>query len=171
MSYKSLGKLDPSLYGEKVIDPQRSLEQIAQMVPLSRDYQKCLVANGGAITFGQGAIFKTVEPSPLNDKRGYQSLEVMYGPGEAENSILAEYARYADELPHGFVPIGETPGGNLVCLNEQGMVYLWDHEEPGDNASWLICGDIDSFMNSLGPDDAPLELDGGIIGSESWLDL
>jgi hypothetical protein len=40
VSYESLSKLDPSLYGEKVIDPRPSLKQIARMVPLSQDDQR-----------------------------------------------------------------------------------------------------------------------------------
>ncbi|WP_339527211.1 SMI1/KNR4 family protein [Pseudomonas sp. EA_35y_Pfl2_R111] len=56
---------------------------------------------------------------------------------ETDESIEYNYEVYtlAKRLPENILPIGEDPGGNLICLSFQGedagKVYFWDHEQEG----------------------------------------
>ena len=116
------------MLGEETADLDSALKATENLMPVPDSYREVLTTFGGAIVFDNGARFTTDEPSPLNDKNGYQSLEVIYGLGSGKHSIEHQIARYEGELPPSFVPIGEAPGGNLVCVNGTGTVFLWDHE-------------------------------------------
>jgi len=171
MAFDKLSQLGPRLLGEKSSDLEGAIKSAEQVLPISDSYREILLAFGGAVIFENGAQFKSDEPSPLNDKNGLQRLEVLYGLGNAENSIERETLRYHGELPTSFVPIGESSGGNLICVDGDGAVHLWDHESQRDEGTWRIAASIDEFVNRLEPDDSEIGSTEGIIESESFLDF
>ena len=119
-------------FGEVVSDPSATLDQIEGLFPLTGGIRSVLTTFNGPIVFEKGAKFTSVEPSPLSDVDGYQGLEMIYGLGTGANSILKQTATYSDQLPPSHFPIGEAPGGNLICVNTRGGVYFWNHESPED---------------------------------------
>ena len=165
-------ELKPELFGEKADDVDASLKSLERTIPLSDSYRQVLLTFGGAIYFYKIVVFKSDEPSPLNDKDGYQALDILYGLGNGENSIEQKIEQYEGELPPSFAPIGEAPGGNLICMNDAGAVYLWDHESPrGGKEVWRIAESMDDFLGRLKLDNSPPVNTDGIIESESWLDI
>lgn len=130
-----------------------------------------MLAFGGAVVVDNGAKFKSDEQSPLNGKDGYRNLEVLYGLGKGKDSIEANVARYAGELPESFVPIGELAGGNLICVDGDGAVQMWDHESPRNGETWRVAPSVDEFLKRLEPDDSGIGSTEGIIESESFLDF
>lgn len=171
MAFDNLSQLGPRLLGEKTADLQLAINSLAQIIPMSVSYRETLLGFGGAVIFENGAKFTCDERSPLNGKDGFQRLEVLYGLGNAENSIEEEASRYAGELPASFVPVGESSGGNLVCVDDNGVVHLWDHESQRNERTWRIADSVDEFLKRLEPDDSRIGSTEGIIESESFLDF
>ncbi len=148
-----------------------SLRQIEAVMPVSKDYRALLSEFNGPVVFDKGAKFTSDEPSPLNDSEGYQGLEVLYGLGTGKDTVLGQLARYRDSLPPGVVPVGEAPGGNLVCVDKSGVVLFWDHESPIDGKLWRVAAALDDFINTLTPDDDAVGPTDGVVESESFLDF
>jgi hypothetical protein len=159
------------VFGQRVPDVVSALESLNRIVPLSPFHRAVLAGIGGPVVFDKGARFTTDESSPLNDKRGWQCLEILYGPGDAKYSVQSQASRYTGELPPRFVPIGGAPGGNLICVNSAGGVFLWNHEGPRDESPCRIAEDVDQFLTRLEPDEPQLGDTDGIKESESFLDF
>lgn len=171
MASGKLSKLGPRLLDEKSRGLERAIKSAEQVLPSAGSYRELLLTFGGAVVFDNGAKFTSDEKSPLNDKDGYQSLEVLYGVGNGKNSIEQKTAQYAGELPTSFVPIGESSGGNLICVDGDGAVHLWDHESQRNERTWRIATSIDEFVSRLEPEDSKSGSTEGIIESESFLDF
>jgi hypothetical protein len=141
------------LFGEKAIDVDAAIKSVEALLPMSDRYRELLVRFGGAIMFENGAKFIPDERSPLDGKDGYQSLDILYGLGSGRDSIERYAATYEGEVPPSFVPIGGAPGGNQICMDSQGAIYLWDHESNRDEGFWRIAASMDAFLDRLEPDD------------------
>jgi hypothetical protein len=171
MAHEKLSQLGARLLGEKPSDLELAIKSAERVLPMSDSYREMLLTFGGAVVFDNGAKFTSDEQSPLNDKDGYQSLEVLFGLGNGKNSVEHKIAQYADELPASFVPIGEASGGNLICVGSDGAVHLWDHESQRNEGTWRIATSVDEFLRRLEPDDSGIGSTEGIIESESFLDF
>lgn len=171
MNSEQLTRLGARLFGGRVADADVAIRAIADRIPQCAGLCATLSKFGGAIVFDNGAKFMTDEPSPLNDEHGYQSLEILFGPGDGKYSIEHQTARYAGEVPAAMVPIGEAPGGNLVCVDQDGAVYLWNHQSARDENLCRVAGNLDECLNRLEPDDSELGDTSGIQDSESYLDF
>lgn len=72
--------------------------------------------------------FKPIEPSPLTTNEGKQFFDGFYGL----NSLSEEIECYESRIPNSIIPIGECPGGNLICLGVKGItlgkIFFWNHE-------------------------------------------
>ena len=106
--------------GRTADDVGAALNAIQQLTPLPDSYRELLMRFRGPIVFDNGARFTSDEPSPLNDKNGFQSLELLYGVGGGQYSVEQKIRQYEGELPAGFIPVGEAPSGNLLCVDESG---------------------------------------------------
>ena len=171
MIHDIVAQLGARLLGEKAADLDSALKSVERMLPASDRYREMLMAFGGAVVFDKGAKFTSDVRSPLNHKDGRQSLEVLYGLGSGKHSIEYQAARYENELPTSFVPIGEAPGGNLICVDNGGIVYLWDHESHPDEGLWRVSSSLDAFIGRLEPDDSGIGSTKDIVESESFLDF
>lgn len=94
---------------------------------------------------------------------GYQEegIEYFFGLNVAKGNDLKEQVLiFKGRIPHNFIPIGDAPCGNLVCLavlgENYGKVYYWDHneeaedgEEPSNDNVYLIANSFEEFINSL----------------------
>lgn len=82
-------------------------------------------------------------------------VEVFLGVGpDSEYDIQATREGLSGRLPDHFLPIAESPGGQ-ICLSlsgsDRGKVYWWGLESArgSDEPPLLVADDFDSFMNSL----------------------
>jgi len=86
-------------------------------------------------------------------------LGAMYGISDDADGVnlYSAYEDQQEDVPPGFVPIGEDPGGNLLLLattgDNVGAVYFWDRigflaERTGKRLFW-ISGNFDDFLRSL----------------------
>ncbi len=79
--------------------------------------------------------------------------------GENYNDLKWNYEVYKDRIPKGFFPIGNDPGGNLICIDVKGdqSVYFWDHEReeqpPSRSNIYKIADSFEGFLALLKPDE------------------
>jgi len=49
------------------------------------------------------------------------------------NDLVRQIGEHEGMIPKGYLPIGESPGGDVFCLSlknpTEGAVFHWDHEE------------------------------------------
>ncbi len=171
MANEHISKLGAKLLGQKSNDLEEAIKSAERVVPMTPNYREILLEFGGAIWFDHGARYKPHTPNPFTKKDGYNNLEILFGLGNDKNSIEQKASQYKDELPPSFVPIGESSGGNLVCVNSDASVHLWDHESQRNEGTWRIAASIDEFLKRLEPDDSGIGSTEGIIESESFLDF
>ncbi|MDM5155444.1 SMI1/KNR4 family protein [Bacillus sp. DX1.1] len=136
-----------------------SLEQIEEFeiendITLTKLYKRFLLEwNGGKVSPNLFAI---------SDKQGPSVLNVFYGIGERYDNLTDFIDIMDGRLPKGFIPIGDNPSGNTICLGTKEpyyeKIYFWDHEQepedPDDMSNmYFLASDIDEFLNSLYEDD------------------
>jgi hypothetical protein len=132
-----------------------SLEQIEQFevdndVEFTKLYKEFLLKwNGGK-----------VRPNLFNvsDEQGSSVLNVFYGIGDMYDN-LTDFLEIMDErLPSGFIPIGDDPAGNTICLGTKNPyyenIYFWDHERETENPEdmsnmYYLAKDINEFLQNL----------------------
>lgn len=85
-------------------------------------------------------------------------LGALYGLGGGEQlDVAALYFDYSDEIPSGFIPVGEDPGGNLLLVETscQGrdQVFFWDRigllERRCGKRLFFVASDIESLVGLL----------------------
>ncbi|MCC5803778.1 SMI1/KNR4 family protein [Rossellomorea vietnamensis] len=132
-----------------------SLEQIEVFendnnIKLTEQYINFLLKwNGGKVRPNLFMISKEQGPSVLN---------VFYGIGDMYDN-LTDFIEIMDErLPVGFIPIGEDPSGNVICLGTKepyyDKIYFWDHEKEPENPDdmsnmYFLANGIEEFLDSL----------------------
>ncbi|MDG5471434.1 SMI1/KNR4 family protein [Jeotgalibacillus sp. ET6] len=132
-----------------------SLEQIEifeneNNIKLTEQYMNFLLKwNGGKVIPN---LFK------ISNEQGPSVLNVFYGIGDMYDN-LTDFIEIMDErLPVGFIPIGDDPSGNVICLGTKepyyDKIYFWDHEQepedPDDMSNmYFLANDIDEFLDNL----------------------
>lgn len=118
--------------------------------PLYKNY--LLKVNGGEPAAYCGFLLPTIgEPVMLG---------ALYGISDKRRDALTlsdALADYEDDLPSGFLPIGEDPGGNLLLVaigeKEADEIYYWDrdgsYKSETDERVIYVAPDIDSFLSLL----------------------
>ncbi|MGP4039066.1 SMI1/KNR4 family protein [Gracilibacillus sp. D59] len=94
----------------------------------------------------------------ISDEQGPSVLNVFYGIGDMYDNLTDFIDIMEGRLPLGFIPIGEDPSGNVICLGTKDpyydKIYFWDHEkepeEPDDMSNmYFLANNIDEFMDNL----------------------
>lgn len=132
-----------------------SLEQIKRFeieynVKLTKLYKRFLLKwNGGKVAPN---LFM------ISGEQGRSVLNVFYGIGDMYDN-LADFIDIMDgRLPAGFIPIGDDPAGNAICLGTKEpyyeKIYFWEHEQEPENPDdmsnmYFLANNIDEFLNSL----------------------
>jgi hypothetical protein len=92
---------------------------------------------------------------------GGSSGVVFFGVNTGENysDLKWNYEVYKDRIPKGFFPIGNDPGGNLICIDFEGDqgVYFGDHEREEQPLSrsniFKVAESFEEFLVGLEPDE------------------
>ncbi|WP_249595689.1 SMI1/KNR4 family protein [Peribacillus frigoritolerans] len=99
-------------------------------INIPKDYREFLL-NYDETFFENEVTYKLIETSPWTSKEGTQVFENFYGLSN-ENNLFVQIEGYLNRMPDWMIPIGESPGGNLICIGVKesfmGKVYFWDHE-------------------------------------------
>lgn len=120
------------------------------------DYRRFLLAHNGG------------RPEPdvfdiFDDDLAFQSSMVNWfyciDPTDYNYDILKNAEVFKGRMPPEFIPIGEDPGGNQICLvvsgDDRGMIFFWDHESEMDEDEpptydnlFFIADNIDDLLNN-----------------------
>jgi hypothetical protein len=172
-----LAKLIDNLGARALVDGDTEGYELQEIerelgIELSENYRQLLNKFKSSTVFDQGAVYKPSEKSPVDDSEGLQSLEMLYGLA-GESNLIARNRMYRTQLPKPFVTIGESVGGNQICLSkEDGRIYFWHHEAmTDDTSSFLIADGLDEFILSLKPESATVSPKLEIDESKSFLNF
>ena len=168
---EKLKQLGASLFGQRAENEEVAQKPPATPFKIPKLLHEVIASIGGPVFFDNGAIFKPSESCPLCDSDGYLRLGLIFGFGSGKHGIQHQRERYEGEIPESLLPIGDAPGGNLICINSEHQVYLWDHESDRDEEVYLVASSMESFFDSLEPDIGDIGDTSGIIESESPLDF
>lgn len=147
ITVEKLKELGARLFGEKASD-ESTLAEIEQLVSISDSYRQALTTIGGAIFFDNGARFTPDDTIPWQRPDGTLDIDMLFGLGRGEFSILEQLNDFKNQLPKGSVPLGDSPGGNLIISDEYGKVFFWDHET---GRVYRITLSLDDFFSRLKP--------------------
>lgn len=156
MYKETFGKL-----GAKVLEEESSEEySVNQIVSelniqFSDEYVALLDYFNGSIVFNNGAIYRPNIKSPVDSVDGFQSLDILYGL-RGNFNLIKKNRVYREQIPIGLVVIGESIGGNQICIScDDGKIYFWYHEAEMENTTLFeIAASIDDFLLGLLCDDA-----------------
>ncbi|HKP52978.1 MAG TPA: SMI1/KNR4 family protein [Chloroflexia bacterium] len=113
------------------------------------------------LTYNGGRVEPCVFPIANCPRDTHGILSWFFGINGGEYYDLMDNVRtYSDRVPSNLLPIGEDPGGNLICLSvlgsDKGTVYFWEREwevlegeAPDYSNVYLIAEDFDGLLNSL----------------------
>ncbi|WP_025684906.1 SMI1/KNR4 family protein [Paenibacillus maysiensis] len=138
--------------------PPLTLEEIEEFeiehdVKFTEQYKKFLQESNGGYPVPN--MFK------ISDEQGEDVLNVFYGIGDMYSNLEDYLDIYEDRLPQGFIPIGNDPGGNVICLGTNTeyyeKIYFWDHEEesedPDDMSNmYFLANTIYDFLDLMHED-------------------
>ena len=75
------------------------------------------------------------------------------------DDLLRQIKEHKGMIPQGYLPFGESPGGDVFCLSlreyELGSIYHWDHEEANyDGEPWeynmtKLSASLNQFISEL----------------------
>lgn len=99
----------------------------------------------------------------ISDEQGSSCVNILFGIHSEKFDNLSKYVeRYKNRLPKGFIPIGDDPGGNLLCVGIEGeytdQIHFWDHEEELDEDGnsrmdmknmYFLASNIFEFLDKL----------------------
>lgn len=98
-----------------------------------RSYREFL-KNYNGVFFEREICFTPIEDPPNLTMERKHYLDVLFGliSENDENSLDQQINDYSNRMPNNLIPIGECPGGDLICIGLKGiisgMIYFWDHE-------------------------------------------
>jgi hypothetical protein len=144
---------------------EETINQLEQTIgySLPSDY-KVFLADFGGVAFYKYAIF-AIQGTSKPDSGSI--LSTFYGvlPNYPLEDIATLYTDYKGRIPSDLLPIGEDPGGNIICLGlageMRGKVYFWGHHgevvpdkgcEPGSTNVFFVANSFEEFLYSLKPD-------------------
>lgn len=132
-----------------------TLEQIEQFeikseIKLPEKYKAFLLQWNGGYT--EPSLFK------ISEEQGTSVVNVLNGIGDMYDNLEKVIDLYEGRLPKGFIPIGDDPGGNVICLGTKEpyceAIYFWDHEQECENPDdmsnmYFLAKDICDFLGGL----------------------
>jgi len=144
-----------SLKGSKteVVDLVTIEKEIGIKFPTN--YGELLCNFSESIIFTKGVTFKPIEATPLSTSNGDNTLEILFGLNGL-SGMLPMYRRYKEQLHDDLIAIGESAGGDLICLSKlDHSVVLWNHDTVKDeHATFIISSELDEFFLLLKEEDS-----------------
>jgi hypothetical protein len=183
MKKAPLEHLAAKVFGPRSQDPSAELDLIEQAhgFRFPDTLKTILLSYVGAIVFDKEVDYRPIKKNRFLRADGTQSLELLYGATGDKHGIRTAIGTYNNRMPVGTIPIGETAGGNQVCMytaTPEYRVYFWDHEQEceitGERDTdfqnmYLIAKSTNEFLTSLKvrKEDPPVNGKGiGVVSSK-----
>ncbi|UOE61901.1 SMI1/KNR4 family protein [Priestia filamentosa] len=129
--------------------PSEKLERFEQnqSIILPKEYREFLLKyNGGYPDF---SIYK------ISDEPGESVVNILYGIGNMYDNLEKNCAIFDEILEIEFIPIGDDPSGNQICIgiNKEydGQIFHWAHDEEhcGMKNMYFLASNFNDFLASL----------------------
>ena len=134
------------IHGNLSIGNLESFER-NQNVTLPKDYRDFLLEyNGG---YPNPSTYK------ISDELGESVLNILYGIGSMYDNLEKKYDVFDEILEKGFIPIGDDPSGNHICIGMSkeyfGQIFHWAHDEKQDEmeSMYFLSTYFNKFLDSL----------------------
>lgn len=126
-------------------------------VTLPCSYKSFLIKYGACMV-KDDYYFKAIETMPITFDDDFYQMDIFYGVSDGEYDWLSAVKSNRDMIGVDVIPIGDTAGGDLICLGvtpeNHGNIYYWDHENEieysdGSQIFYLIAESFDTFIMSF----------------------
>lgn len=92
--------------------------------------------------------FVPVQPSPLTNEKGYETLIAFIG-FHTKYDLFTIYEMHRAQLPFGIFPIAEMDGGNYICISNNKKMYVWIYDCNAKSGLFLASTSINKFILSI----------------------
>lgn len=107
-----------------------------------------IIENYEGVFIKENYGFVSENISTFADENGFESLNYFLGFNDKYN-LFSEFDKYKEQLPSGYIPIATLDGGNLICMDHQGYVYIWLHDEQEEKSLFLANRSFEQFIFSI----------------------
>ena len=131
---------------ERLAETERRLAELGR--PLPPSYRAFLAEQDGGRPIRNTFSFE--QDGGEQSSRVASFLGVLPAPG----GDLVETAELSGDLPEGLLAIADDEFGNSICIDEDGRVQFWDHEEEYGNVH-EVAPDLQTFIDGLTEPELP----------------
>lgn len=135
-----LEKPRPPAPPDALAETERRLEELGR--PLPPSYRAFLAEQDG------GRPIRNTFSFEQGDREQSSRVASFLGVLPAPGGDLVETAELSGDLPEGMLPIAGDEFGNSICIDEDGRVQFWDHEEEYGNV-YEVAPDLETFIDGL----------------------
>ncbi len=120
-------------------------------VVFPKELNELLLEFKGAIGFERGLKFRMDGECNLADSKGLIGISLLYGINDDDFGILSVNKMYGDQIPDSVVIIGDSNGGNQICIEKStGRILFWNHEGvPNVDELFNIAPSFGEFLQKL----------------------
>lgn len=126
-----ISKLGFKNFSDTTKTPKEDLLNIHKSlsVEFPSELNELLLKFKGAIGFERGLKFRTDGECNLSDSKGLIGISLFYGINDDDFGILNVNKMYEDQIPESVIIIGDSNGGNQICIEKStGKIQFWNHE-------------------------------------------
>lgn len=127
---------------------------------------KYIISNHSTVFLRDGLDVYSEDKSPVADEEGTEPFMFFLG-FKGRDTLFSVYETYKDQIEKDIYPIALADGGDLWCIDENGRIFLWLHDEP-DNNAYEIFDSVAEMIFSI-REVTYREEPSGVIEEESWL--
>jgi hypothetical protein len=131
---------------DALAETERRLAELGR--PLPPAYRAFLAEQDG------GRPVRNTFAFAQGDREQSSRVASFFGVLAAPDGDLVEAAELGGDLPEGLVAIAGDEFGNYVCLDADGRVRFWDHEEEYGNV-YEVAPDLETFVDGLTEPELP----------------
>jgi hypothetical protein len=134
---------------EALAELERRLTELGRPFPPS--YRAFLAEQDGGRPIRDTFTFEQ------HDREQSSRVAAFLGVLPAADGDLAGTAGVVGDIPEGMLAIAGDEVGNLICIDGDGRVQFWDHEEEYGNV-YEVAPDLQTFLDGLTePEPLPVE--------------
>ena len=131
---------------ERLAETERRLAELGR--PLPPSYRAFLAEQDG------GRPIRNTFSFEQGDREQRSRVASFLGVLPAPGGDLVETAELSGDLPEGLLPIAGDEFGNSICIDEDGRVQFWDHEEEYGNVS-EVAPELQTIIDGLTEPEPP----------------
>lgn len=114
--------------------------------PLPPSYRAFLLRNNGGEPDLDHYPITGMTDNPFGEIRMFLGIDA----AAEHDDVEATLDLLKDSLPQGFLPVGYSSGGDMICVSlndhDHGAVYFWDSQAESEPAPWMRSGYSNAYF-------------------------